>query len=246
MREDPQHPPSTDKVGRWWPPTKYGTNQLHHGDHYGKVYYCDGQKIKRSSFPAPPFPPVEHFKTYSVYFDEDIFWITIGDATTTQVGEEIQRVGEPAYTGAKSDGWHRLAFSYDDDETYASSISHTGDHRKLRFQHSDQKWVKMLFPHCYHAEDVRENKPGTNIANYGGLTGDLPLFLALVMFSVPASSAEWAWTNLFVGGQWIPHNYQHGRVERRGMVVRVYSWPPSSTTQSLTEMEDGTYGKYFY
>ncbi|KAF2497147.1 hypothetical protein BU16DRAFT_350522 [Lophium mytilinum] len=240
---------SVDSYGRWTPPKAFGGNISAGGGTSGLYYYCDGQRIVQSAWPTNP--PPTHFKTYSVYFQENDFYVANGDATRSQVGdgkapqseteedseEEDEEKPKPPFI---IDGWFRMSFTYC--QNYVSHVCYDGEQRKLCFQHAQQDWVRMLFPPAYHADIL--SQPGTH---YGGLTGDLPLFLALIMFSVQENLGHWALTSLFQGGSWTPHTQPHGRGDRRGMVVSVWAWPPTTTTPThLAQLENGVFGKFFY
>jgi hypothetical protein len=70
-------------------------------------------------------------------------------------------------------------------QTYSSYITNAGEHNRLRTQRSNQTWPKMLLPKHYHAPEP--SRTSDEYHQYGGLTGELPLFLALIAFSVDAN-----------------------------------------------------------
>ncbi|KAL1593786.1 hypothetical protein SLS60_010518 [Paraconiothyrium brasiliense] len=67
---------------------------------------------------------------------------------------------------------------------------------------------------------------------YGGLKGDLAIFLALIALSMDP-------------------RVKHGRTNQRGVVVYVYMVPSTwdstsrSTAKELERYQDGVYGKYY-
>ena len=101
----------------------------------------------------------------------------------------------------------------------------------------------MLLPEQFHAP----TECLTTYQQYGGLAGELPIFLGLIAFSIRTNAVGYAFQICFRGGARNTHNFPHGRkcptlfllsfahtvsyigVDRRGMVVRVWSRPENST-----------------
>jgi hypothetical protein len=61
----------------------------------------------------------------------------------------------------------------------------------------------MLFPDIYHG-------PEYPYAGYGGLTGELTLFLALVAFSMGPNRLAADLPNMVKDGEWMVHTNPHG------------------------------------
>jgi hypothetical protein len=211
MREHPSHVPFVDAVGTRYPPKSLGKNEMIGGGVSGLYWYCDRQSISQVAYLPDNCP---HFKTFSVYHYNGIFWASKCDATAVQVGDGDDNTGdqhpEEAPEG-EGEGWHHLSFDYEDEDdgqqTYSSYVTNAGEHSRLRTQRPDQTWPKMLLPKHYHALESSH----TLHLQYGGLTGELPLFLALIAFSVDAKHVSWVFQTCFQNGIWRTHNFDHVR-----------------------------------
>ena len=181
IREAEDAASNADAFNYWLPSTEPGANVRIHSPTSGGYFMCDGQKIYRTSGPRGAL-----YKTFSLYYSQG-FWVMEGDATTA--------------TGDQP--WRRLNFDWEPD--YSSFLSNAGQRSRLAIQRSDQYWPRMLLPDIYHAQ---RQTPHTS---YGGLIGELPIFLALMAFSINRDYVEWVMTNCFVDGQWRTHNHRHGR-----------------------------------
>jgi hypothetical protein len=208
MREHPSHVPFVDAVGAWYPPKSLGGNAMIGGGVSGLYWYCDRQSIS-----LVPYLPDNcwHFKTFSVYYYNGIFWASRCDATVVQVGDGDGDIGyqdpEDSPEG-EGEGWHRLSF-YHDGQTYSSHVTNAGQHSRLKTQRPDQTWPKMLLPEHYHAPE--SSRTSAEYHQYGGLTGELPLFLALIAFSVDANHVHWALQACFQNESWRTHGVEHVR-----------------------------------
>lgn len=205
------------------------------GNDSGKYWHCRGEDIiqaEGNALPKECYP----FKTFSVYYDDGTFWITRGDASTQLIGAGDSN--KESGTGHGED-WRRLTFEHDG-PTYASHLTNAGTNPRLRTQRPDQDWPRMLLPEQYHALPSFH----TAYRQYGGLAGELPLFLALMAFSADVSYVGWVFHACFINGIWGTHHETHGRIDKRGMVVRVYCAPDRGEDE-LRAFENGQYGKYF-
>jgi hypothetical protein len=207
MREHPSHVPLVDALGAWHPPKSLGGNELIGGGVSGLYWYCDRQSISQVPYLPDNCP---HFKTFSVYYHNGIFWASRCDATAVQVGDGDGDTGdqdpEDALEG-EGEGWHHLSFDHEGQPTYSSYVTNAGQHSRLRTQRPDQTWPKMLLPEHYHAPlPSRTVNP-----QYGGLAGELPLFLALIAFSVDAKNVHWALQTCFRDQSWRTHDINHVR-----------------------------------
>jgi len=213
MREHPNHKPFVDAVGTWYPPKSLGMNQMIGGGVSGLYWYCDGNTIFQVAYLPDNCP---HFKTFSVYHHKGIFWASKCDATAVQVGDgdddTRDQDSEDAPEG-EDEGWHLLSFDYEDEDdeqqTYSSHVTNAGEQGRLRTQRPNQTWPKMLLPEHYHASEA--SRTSAEYLQYGGLTGELPLFLALVAFSIDANSVRLALENCFRDRSWRTHNVNHVR-----------------------------------
>lgn len=150
----------------------------------GTYFVCDGQRIYALPDSSLPAGCVE-FKEYSVYYNQG-FWILHGNATRPPLHE----------------AWKKLYFDHEQD--YSSYLTPAGQHSALACQRADQRWPRMLLPDIYHG-------PLTPYQQYGGLVGELPIFLALMAFSIGRDHVNWMFQNCFTDGRWLIHQYPSGR-----------------------------------
>ena len=211
MQECPGHAPFVNVVGEWYPPKTLGNNEMIEGGVSGLYWYCDRQSISQVPYLPDNCP---HFKTFSVYYHNGIFWASRCDATAVQVGDGDGDTGDQDPEDApegEGEGWHHLSFDYEDEDdgwpTYSSYVTNAGQHSRLRTQRPDQTWPKMLLPEHYHAPESSR----TVYPQYGGLTGELPLFLALIAFSVDTNYVHQTLRACFQNGSWRTHNIDHVR-----------------------------------
>ena len=204
--------------GVWWPPRPLGSNILRAGETTGRWYYYDGQQTRQVN--APATSTVTPYKTYSFYFDHQLIWVYTGDATIEQVGDgsgnpRVPRPGdyddeddeeddedgqgdnssdEPDDPDENTSDWKIMHFDWPADNTYTSSVTARGEHPNLRLQGRDQPWVEQLIPERYFAAPnyrVLAARPH----NFGGMTGELPIMIALIAFSVRSNQVHAALTH---------------------------------------------------
>ncbi|KAF2203806.1 hypothetical protein GQ43DRAFT_239903 [Delitschia confertaspora ATCC 74209] len=225
IQQAPDALPYANAYHHWIPTTNANANVRRSGGASGVYFRCDGQRIYPLQGGTLPQGSA-FYKAFSVYYSIGRgFWVLEGDATTTTPHDHGQV-------------WMPLTF---DHENYSSFLTNAGEHNTLAAQRTDQRWPAMLLPDIYHAQFP------TNAAHqsYGSLTGELPIFLALLAFSVERQNVQWAVTNCFRNGKWRAHNQQrHGRIHQRGVVVYVYT-TTGSTPSELDQFEKGNLGKYF-
>ncbi|KAI9651595.1 MAG: hypothetical protein M1831_000581 [Alyxoria varia] len=224
---------AADRHGRWEPPTRHRDNvrQVSWGTQ-GRFYACNGTQIWET--PQKQVPSAPLLDVFSIYYSHGHFYIVNYDATRFGVGDG----GSQSSTNWM--GWRIMRFSWDT-HNQPSYVSFTGEKDNLATQRSDQAWVTKLLPSAYHAQ------PGTttNHPQRGGMNGDLPLLLALIVFSIGREHADWALKNLFTEGKWTMHRERSGWVNMRGLVVKVWTWPQYSTIDSLRAFEAGRNGTIF-
>jgi hypothetical protein len=174
----------------------------------GRYWYCNGDAI--SQLPNEhSMSGVEPYRTFStIYIGGRGFWFLEGDAT------------DPSKDGA----WRGLQFSHDG-RTNSSAVTNDGKWKTLQKHSQKARWPRMLLPDIYHnPEDVdsdTENKyssgdryvqrESNSEGTFGGLTGDLPIFLALIAFSMGPEMLATELPTLMHDGQWLTHTRAHGR-----------------------------------
>jgi hypothetical protein len=148
-------------------------------------WYNQTDRIRQVPVQSVP-QPLNHFKTFSVFYSGGGgFWVLRGDGTAPDPAE----------------CWMPLRFEPGADGSSYLTPAGTGD--TLQCQRLDQSWPHKLLPNIYHG-------PCTQNQNYGGLRGELPIFLALIAMSMdPANLSTWLpW--MFQGSQWHAHALDHG------------------------------------
>jgi hypothetical protein len=162
----------------------------------------------------------------------------------------------------KGESWQPLRFDHNPND-YSSFLTNAGQHCMLRVQRRDQAWTQLLLPDIYHTSVLTDHQ------QYGGLTGELPIFLALMAFSTSREYLPNLLPYMFQGGAWVPHvphQYKQPRTsscccvvrscadwyigtDHRGVVVTVFTcpgnWHGGSTAHDLDQYERGNLGKYF-
>ncbi|KAF2269368.1 hypothetical protein CC78DRAFT_278167 [Lojkania enalia] len=225
IEESPDSISHVNLLGNWVPSVEQNANIRVSGGVSGKLWYCDRQRIYEvSSLPPTGCIP---YKTFSAYYSGGIgIWCLRGDATTA----------------IEWDNWHPLRFDHDSSD-YSSFLTNAGTENTLFYQRPDQVWPRILLPDIYHT--TRAMGYGT----YGGLKGELPIFLALQALSTSKDEFLRVLPYLFVDGEWRTHNHPHPRTNQRGVVVYVWTVPTSyaggSTSRDLEKYEQGLYGKYY-
>lgn len=230
-----------DSYGRWVPAAQAGNYARRSGGSSlggvtGKWWYCDGLNIHSILWNPPEgtFP----YKTFSTIYNEgDGFWVLNGDATNPP----------------NSDSWHPLWFDWDD-TTLASTLTNAGTQARLRVQDMNARWPRMLLPDIYHG-------PHYAAQGFGGLRGDLPIFLSLLAFSMKPERLSTELPRLMEQGLWKTHPHLHGRkfypsfvarsliaekntgADKRGVIVYVYAY--NGNDADIRALEDGTRGNYY-
>ncbi|KAF2734315.1 hypothetical protein EJ04DRAFT_247237 [Polyplosphaeria fusca] len=213
-----------DNRGNWIPSTDDGANRRIGGGVSGKYWYCNTLGIRE----VPQLPSGCFFyKTYSAYYSGGYgFLILRGDATNPPDDEN----------------WHPLRFEHDERD-YSSYLTNAGSHSTLRTQRLNQTWPRLLLPDIYH------NPEPTPYEGYGGLKGELPIFLSLVAFSTPRNWLENVLPTMWSDGAWRVHGYFQPRLSGRGVIVTVYTapteWDGGSGSLDLEQIENGNWGKYY-
>ncbi|CAO2647419.1 Nn.00g083410.m01.CDS01 [Neocucurbitaria sp. VM-36] len=224
----------TDGHGNWKPSTDRNANYTITKGVTGRHWFCNSQQI--NEIQQRP-QNAQHYKTFSLYYVGGVgFYVLKGDARNPP----------------DDDVFHKLQFAYHNNQDYSSYLTDAGQHPTLRLQPQDQRWAHLVLPNIYHSHQIAPSQ------QYGGLVGELPIFLGLMAFTTSRDHLPGVLPHTFTGGSWvISHQWQMQRIDRRGVVVKVYtcpadfpvnrpaSWTGSSTTD-LYNYEMGYLGKYFY
>jgi hypothetical protein len=185
IAENPLITPRTTR-GSWKPPLIPG-GSYSLGTGTSNLYgYCDGRQMSWLS-QLPHGTRV--YKRYSTYYTEGSgFWILKGDGRAPPLDED----------------WHKLRFDTYDNRG-SSYLTNAGQLSTLHVQPHDGGWAHMLLPDIYHSRT-----PATRECP-GGLTGELPIFLALVAFSTSRENLQGVFSYAFEDGLWGTHNWQTPR-----------------------------------
>lgn len=169
------------------PSTDRGANVSVGGGVSGFWFFCDGQQIQPLSGGQLP-QDASCYSVFSMSYGGGYgFWVLRGDATNPTAGET----------------WRPLCFEHDA-QNFSSYVTNAGSNQTLRCQRPDQRWPRMLLP------DIYQTTPYPISSAYGGLKGDLAIFLALIAFSMDQNNLRQYLRSMFINGEWIVHGLQHG------------------------------------
>jgi hypothetical protein len=191
IEEIAEHPHITPRTirGSWRPPLIPGGSYSLAAGASNLYGYCDSHQI---SWLAHLPHGASIYKRYSTYYAEGSgFWILKGDA----------RAPSP------DDDWHKLRFDTYDNRG-SSYLTSAGQLPTLHVQPPSQNWAALLLPDIYHSRT-----PATRECP-GGLTGELPIFLALVAFTTSRENLQGVLPQTFSGGRWNSHSWQAPRRSR--------------------------------
>jgi hypothetical protein len=189
IHESTTAPTIVTKQGHWQPSTAAEDNVRRGGGISGDWWLCGSHQIS-------PVPDVStgllegagFYRAVSMYYAEGYgFWVGHGDATSSSFGL-----------------WRGLTFEHDEKD-YSSFLTTAGTSSTLRCQRPDQQWPRMLLPDIYHTYPMATNH------TYGGLKGDLSMFLALIAFSMHSSDLSNYICGMYLEGRWQVHDLPHGR-----------------------------------
>ncbi|KAH7079641.1 hypothetical protein FB567DRAFT_595629 [Paraphoma chrysanthemicola] len=217
-----EHPDAVeqfDNNGQWIPMSIPGYNIRCGGGISGQYWWCDGSRIRLLPEWTPPTGS-RPYKTFSTIFCG-------GNGLRVLYGDAI--------TPAAHEVWHHLRFEWDETR-YTSAITNTGPQATLRVHNSGLRWPYMLLPDIYHG-------PAYPYAGYGGLTGDLPIFLALIALSMRPEVLSTELPKMMRDGQWRTHQNPTGRSDKRGVIVYVYE--VEGNRDELEALEHGQLGFYY-
>lgn len=187
---------------RWQPPRPHYSSVLipaAHNNTTGRWYeYLGGV----TSAVQPPEPGVcRLYKEYSFYHNDGIIYIYPDDAVEHQVGDGTgnePRVALPtnstpddsddssddeeANGSRRTRNWRELSFNWlGTGRNYSSSATFEAPGVRLDYQRVNEPWVRELIPPRYYAPTARRI---STAPPWCGLTGELPILIALIAFSV--------------------------------------------------------------
>ncbi|RDW95152.1 hypothetical protein BP5796_00915 [Coleophoma crateriformis] len=186
-------------------------------------YFAQG-KVIHSNFPAHKQP--KYYRGLTVFYCNDIdkFFAACDDVSI----RSIETSHDPIQYG-----WHPLSFVHCTRRNISYAVQ-AGDRDTVIPRYAS--WIDQVIPNAYRPHDSGPNE--------GGLSGYLPLVVALVAFSCTSHDLsyvllqEQCWQNY----TWREHQHEPGRIERRGMVVSTYTDPENregSTKERLHALENG-------
>jgi hypothetical protein len=186
--EHPEAIEQYDQDGRWIPRALAGYNIRQHGLGVSdQWWHCDGQKIRLKSNWSPPAGSVPYKIFSTIYSAEHGFHVLRGDATNPPEGET----------------WHDLSFNWDE-TTLSSALTNAGFSRSLRVHNPNSRWPRILLPDIYHGPEYSDT-------DYGGLTGELAIFLALIALSMKPDRLPTQLPKMMADGEWKEHQGSHHR-----------------------------------
>jgi hypothetical protein len=186
--EHPDAPELLDQNGKWIPSALPGYNIRIPGGVSGQWWICNrNNKVQRLPGSNPPVGSSLYKTCSTIYSEGHGFHVLRGDATNPPPEES----------------WQHLWFEWND-TTLSSVLTNAGTRRGLRVQDPNAWWPHMLLPNIYHG-------PAYTAAGYGGLRGELAIFLALVAFSMKPEMLSTGLPKLTENGGWGTHDYPHGR-----------------------------------
>ncbi|KAH7396284.1 hypothetical protein BKA66DRAFT_566782 [Pyrenochaeta sp. MPI-SDFR-AT-0127] len=226
IREAHNAPVAGNITSDWIPPNARGAITRVTGGVSGMWWLCNGSSI--ATFPLDQLPPGRRpYSTYSVFYSGGFgFWVMEGDATNP----------------SNEATWQPLRFDHDATNGYSSYLCNAAENRTISCRRLDQQWLKMLLPDIYF-----DTSPVTPHGQYGALKGELAIFLALVAFAMQPEQVPIVLPVMYQNRRWQSYQMPPGRVDRRGVVVYVYSCPPG-TREDLKTYENGEYNgeKYYH
>ena len=218
--------PRSDQNFAWLPPRPRYSNILVSGPTTGRWYEYNNWETRQVQ--QPDFHTAVHYKTFSFYLNDQIFWIYPSDAPQNKVGDGSgnPRVGSrpetegseessssDEYSSNSSDDdrnaedWVPLKFHcpFPGDTTYTSYATTRALQTTLTVQRANQPSLSQLLPDRY----LLPSEQRTTQQPLGGLVGELPILIALIAYSVRPSRVDPALTHC-LRQQYLPHNGQRG------------------------------------
>lgn len=150
------------------------------------MWLCDGWQIKILD-DSNLLRRARPYKTYSVYYCH---------------GKGFQVLRDNATSTRREEGWLPLSFEHDKTD-YSSYLTNARYEPALHCHRTDQTWMSMLLPDVYHD---RWEVP----APYGGLKGELAIFLALIAFAIPVDDLQRYLPAMFQSGVWQQYDMLNG------------------------------------
>lgn len=213
----------TGEDGLWRPPRPLGSNI----PVYDPVWY--EYRTGRTNRVQQRDQAFEHYKTYSFYCHNDTLYIYPSDATRHKVGDGLgnprvvtlavpsTRLADEEENGSGSSDfgddddndrnpnvadWRPLGFEWTTrDGALVSHASFPGQHETLYAQWADHGLLRELLPN----RNLASPSSPVVLRGQGGLTGELPILLALIAYSVPVTRVDWALRHCFQQS-YVPHS----------------------------------------
>lgn len=220
LRESGTRLPAQDANGQWIPTDESDANLIVAAGATGIIWLCDGLQIKRLN-DNNLLKRARPYKTYSMYYCHGRGFHVLRDNATNTKREE---------------GWLPLSFEHDKTD-YSSYLTNARYEPALHCHRTGQKWMQMLLPDVYHD---RWEVP----APYGGLKGELAIFLALIAFAIPVDGLQTYLPAMFQSGKWQQFDMLNGRTHQRGVVVEVWTYSSrhgGSSDEQLKELEEHSF-----
>lgn len=220
MRPNPNFEQRLSRDGIWLPPRPNRSNIAASAP----VWYRYQNGATTAVYP-PDTSQLHSYQTYSFYTSAARIFIYPSDALRHKVGDGTGNrrllqspVTETAHIAHNSsddsdadhrrdiEDWRELAFTwFQRDNAAISHAAFRGLHStRLGVQWPDQGQIRELLPNRYHAD-------GTNIMaqGQGGMTGELAILIALVVYSLPPNGLDLALRNS-LRANYRPHGLAHG------------------------------------
>ncbi|KAL8932464.1 MAG: hypothetical protein Q9216_006824 [Gyalolechia sp. 2 TL-2023] len=147
-------------------------------------------------------------------------------------------------------GWKVLGFRHQPQpgtEKIYSYVDVWGTEQQMAAPGSPH-WVPQLLPSIYDYDPSQPAAATTWRPSTAGLIGHLPILFALPAFSAPPERLAQVLTGHLQPNRWVPHQFCHGRIAERGMVVTVYLDPANLKLSSkviLDQLQDGYWGAFY-
>jgi len=210
-----------DKDGNWIPLLIPGSIRRRNRGYgaSGQYWYFNGYSLVRLQTAELP-KGAGAFSTFSMFYSQPYgFRVLRGDATAPDDDET----------------WLPLMFEHDIGRG-SSGVCNVGHGHAMLCHRPQTVWLNMLLPSPYFG-------PPTQDPMRGGLRGELPVFLALIAFSMKPREISQVLPQMVQNGIWAVHGRQNGWTHKRGVVVDVYSY--NGNNDDLERYEEGQFGNYY-
>ena len=204
MEINPAVPQINDvrEPNRWRPPRPLHANHLRRNTIHRWFNFAGWQTTVVPQMTSAIFSTFTHYKTFSVYYDNEVFWVWPDDAVQRMVGDgtiapPINRNHDSGSSGSSDESdddnerwedWVRLSFrrpQHGDDSyaSYATTRAHPGVHYRSA---QSARLPQLLTDHYFLRAPTHipgQHGPRPLAPDQGGFRGDLPLLIALIVLS---------------------------------------------------------------